>query len=184
MRNSSITRTPPKHPTSEIVRTLTPAASAVHASVQPCSNRRNAKPRLCGQVLALPCNFIRIPPRCWWHRHPPASEEDRMEQPAWDLQLDAGALRLLAPPLRRRRLVAKAEPAAIPAERTAGPARLTPAVGQASALAPSRVVDPRENLVHDRSLRCWAPAPDGGVRRPSRSSSPWCVLRIRTRRLA
>ena len=55
----------------ESVRTLTPAASAARASVQPsCSTRPTAKQRLRGHVLALPCNFIRNPPWHWWLQHP------------------------------------------------------------------------------------------------------------------
>ncbi len=40
---------------------------AFAASVQSSPvTRSTAKRRLCGQVLALACNFIRIPPWSWW----------------------------------------------------------------------------------------------------------------------
>ncbi|HEV3403823.1 MAG TPA: hypothetical protein VG073_06005, partial [Gaiellaceae bacterium] len=63
------------------MRTLTPAASAAAASVQPCTpTRSTAKRRLCGQVLALPCNLnIRIPSLelVAWQLQPP-------RRPGWN----------------------------------------------------------------------------------------------------
>ena len=66
----------------ESVRTLTPAASAARASVQPsCSTRPTAKQRLRRHVLALPCNSVRtltpaasaarasVQPSCSTRRH-------------------------------------------------------------------------------------------------------------------
>src|SRR5439155_6029435 len=71
----------------ETVRTLTPAASAAAASVQPShSTRSTARRRLWGQVLALACNFIRITLLGAGGLAAPASKEARMEQRSQELQ--------------------------------------------------------------------------------------------------
>jgi hypothetical protein len=64
----------------ETVRTLTPAASAAAVSVHPFrATRSTARRRLCGQVLALACNFIRIPSLelVAWQLQPP-------RRPGWN----------------------------------------------------------------------------------------------------
>jgi hypothetical protein len=72
----------------ETVRTLTPAASAAAAIVHPSrSTRSTARRRLCGQVPALACNFIRNTLLGAGRLAAPASKEARMEQRSEELQL-------------------------------------------------------------------------------------------------